>query len=197
MKLAADRFKISPNFYATKLLGANDTIENRVDVHEDRIRGWLLDWASKLNDVDHGFEHAGFAALQLALAYFEAHAVFLHGEDSVRDPQQFFCDGLLDVFPELVTMPERDRILEILWKDARCGLFHNGIARRRIVLADSSKTFRYLPDEHGEHVVVDRHSLVRRIESHFADYIRRLRQSNDGLDARIAFQAAWEIVHRK
>lgn len=40
-----------------------------VDVYQDRLKGWFLDWAQRLDEE----EHAGFAALQLALSYFEAH----------------------------------------------------------------------------------------------------------------------------
>ena len=89
--------KISPTFDTSKLdnksLEAN--FDEFVDVYADRIMGWLLCSAQELNKP----EHAGFAALQLALAFFEGFAMFFYGEDSSRRSQDFFRRGMRLVFP--------------------------------------------------------------------------------------------------
>jgi hypothetical protein len=139
---------ISPNFTAEKLQGANDTIENRMAVYEDRLRGWLVNWADYLNAVSiDDRRHAGFAVLQLSLAHFEAHTVFLRGQDSAPATSfKFFRAGILEVFPELGRDSHKDSILKILWKDARNGLFHHGTTLKRIRLQDDlekQRAFRY------------------------------------------------------
>jgi len=64
------RFKISPSFDTTKL--ENGSFLDRVDVYEDRIRGWLIEPARILN----GHEHAGFAVVHLVLSYVEGAETF-------------------------------------------------------------------------------------------------------------------------
>ncbi len=190
---------ISPRFSAETLQGDNDTIENRIAVYEDRLRGWLVKWAEYLNGApSEGRRHAGFAVLQLALAYFEAHGVFLRGEDPpARRAAEFFRAGVLDVFPELDRDDHKDSILEILWKDARNGLFHNGITLKRIRMDDDptpSRVFRYEADERV--LFVCRHNLVQRVVEHLDRYVERLRDPGQ-VGPRRNFQKAWDAVHRR
>ncbi len=190
---------ISPNFSAEKLQGADDTLENRIAVYEDRLRGWFLRWAEHLNDaVVDDRRHPGFAVLQLGFAYFEAHAVFLCCRGAPpRKPAGLFRAGVLDVFPELERNEHRDSILEILWKDGRNGLFLSGVASTRMRLEDDPKekeAFRYQPAERV--LSVCRQSLVRRIGGHLERYLARLRDPGE-VKLRTSFQKAWEAVHRR
>lgn len=86
--------KLSPRHDASKL--ASQTTADRIDVYEDRVRGWLIDSARILNE----HEHTGFAVLQVGLANFEALAVFQRGEDSRGRPPEFFKEGFWSVFDE-------------------------------------------------------------------------------------------------
>ena len=189
---------LSPSFTSEKLRGADDTIENRIDVYEDRVRGWLLGWAEYLNSVKiDDRQHAGFAVLHLSLAYFEAFAIFLRGREPSRGKSaEFFRAGLLEVFPELRDDVHRDSILQILWEDGRSGLFHRGIARKRIRLRDDlERAFRFEADEGEGRVLVCRHSLVWRLLAHFDRYVGRLRNPEEAA-LRGRFEAAWRIAHR-
>ena len=57
--------KISPNFDETKL--DSGSIEDLIDVFEDRVRYWLLEPTKSLLKTQHG----DIAALCLILTYFE------------------------------------------------------------------------------------------------------------------------------
>jgi hypothetical protein len=96
----APRFKISPHYDSTKLINAS--LDDFIDVYEDRTRGWLIDCARILNE----HEHAGFGVLQIALSYFEAHTVFLRGEDSRNHARLFFKAGFEAAFPETTRWPQ-------------------------------------------------------------------------------------------
>jgi hypothetical protein len=187
---------ISPNFSAETLEGANDTIENRIAIYEDRIRGWLLKWLEHLDDGrvdDRG--HAGFAVLQLSLTYFEAHTVFLRGQGAAPEKAaEFFRTGILEVFPELARDDDKDSILEILWK-ARLGLFPDIVALRRSRLEDDPDgnwAFRY--DAGARVLSVCRPNLIRRIAAHLERYVERLRDPGEVV-RRKNFQKAWKAVH--
>jgi hypothetical protein len=69
--------KISPIYTSDKL--AVPAFNNKVDVFEERMKGWMLDWADHLND----YEHAGFAVLHIGLSSFQTIASFIKGEGSI------------------------------------------------------------------------------------------------------------------
>jgi hypothetical protein len=190
---------ISPRFNAETLQGDSDTIENRIAVYEDRLRGWLVKWAEYLNDApSDDRRHPGFAVLQLSLAYFETHGVFLRGENpSPRKAAESFRAGVLDVFRELDRDDHKNSILEILWKDARNGLFHDGITSKRIRMEEDSTRGRALRYEADEGVLfVCRHNLVRRVVEHLDRYVERLRDPGQ-VGPRRSFQKAWNATNRR
>ncbi len=133
--------QISPKYDTAKLL--DPSLEGYIDVYEDQINGWYLNYAKGM----HADEHAGFAALQIAFAYFEGHAVFYKGEDSGNKSEAFFRDAFLSIFPEILPYDGiTERVLETtmsaLYKDRRCGFFHWGITRKRFMLRDGEPIIR-------------------------------------------------------
>lgn len=190
--------KISPQFDSRKL--ENKTLENDftefVDVYADRIKGWLLCWAHELNRE----EHAGFAVLQLALAFFEGFAVFYYGEDSLRKSAIFFGKGLRLVFPKLGDLPVKraDAISNKLYSMGRCGLLHLGMVRSGVFLRDGDYAFLVEFDsvEEVAAIYIDRHKFFHAISTRFEEYICELRDESN-VERRERFVTAWKIVHKK
>ena len=186
--------KVSPLYTIDKL--QNPSFDDLVDVFEDRTRGWLIDTARALNQL----EHAGFAVLQVLLAYFEGHAIYEFGEDSQYKSQEFFKSTFLQVFPEIINYgnDRADQIIDLMYTDARCGLYHTGMPRRGLILNDGSPTIRVLPVEgpNVDAVVVDRHTFVDRVEEHMEAYVARLRDLNE-TDLRTNFKTAWDLAHKE
>jgi hypothetical protein len=187
-------FKISPRYDSSKLNPG--TFDDRLDVYEDLVCGWLIDSGRILNR----HEHAGFGVLQTALAYFEGYAVFFRGEDSRNRSRLFFKEGFESVFPEVIGYAQsvRDDFIDIMYYDGRCGLFHLGMARRRILLQDGSPVFRITTDASGqgfEAIRIDRYGLIDRIDRHLSSYAAQLRNPS-AVDLRTRFEAAWAIVHQ-
>ena len=65
---------ISPNFDDS----VEQTLENKINIFEDQIQGWLFNPAKDLINN----QHAGFAILSIVLTYFEPIAQFLEGRTS-------------------------------------------------------------------------------------------------------------------
>src|SRR5262245_54085153 len=65
---------ISPRFDESKL--ASGRIEDKIDVFEDQMLGWLVTPAKMMGTS----QHSGFAMLAVALAYFEPLGQFLEGK---------------------------------------------------------------------------------------------------------------------
>lgn len=189
--------KISPKYDATKL--SIPTLEDYIDVCEDQINGWYLNYAKEM----HSDQHAGFAALQIAFSYFEGHAILYKGEDSKNKSPQFFREGLLSVFPELHSMNEdlKKSTICIMYTDGRCGFFHAGITRSRFILRDAEDGEPIIRVESdpatqkiATRVFLDRRKFVDRVCQHFSEYIVRLRNSNE-TKLRQNFEKAQRILH--
>jgi len=120
--------RISPHFGAEKL--DNPSVDDVIDVFEDRVVHWLLEPAgSVLLQSQFGDP----ASTCLALTYFESIRVYSTGTKSAGQSKAFFVAGFLDVFRGTgIDQELLGRVAEILYADARCGFFHDGLFRQRI-----------------------------------------------------------------
>jgi len=90
------------------------------------------------------------------------------------------------------------RVYDLFYTHARCGLFHAGMARTGVLLADGDPVIRPLfTESYGlAGLLVDRHKLTAAIEEHFDAYIRKLRDP-DEKERRSNFRLGWEILHAR
>src|SRR5436305_3083361 len=117
---------ISPHYLQNKL--KDPAIEDLIDVLEDRVKFWLLEPAKLLSY--HAFGQV--AGLALLLSYFEGIWIYVQGRDSRDRSRAFFKDAFIDVFRSGGLTPELlGRVAEVLYEDARCGFFHDGMFRHR------------------------------------------------------------------
>jgi len=154
-------------------------------VLEDRVKFWVLEPARKL--ASDPIEQ--YAALSLMLSYFEGIWIYIHGKDSKNGSQAFFEAAFVEVFRS-GSLNERilKRLAEVLYKDARCGFFHDGMFRERIFLGKPKGGVMHvtLPringviDENGiiESVFIDVEEFYRYVEGHFRKLVARLRDSS-------------------
>jgi hypothetical protein len=187
---------ISPHFEDKKL--DNPTLEDLIDVFEDRIQSWLLEPARALLQTQHGF----VAAICLLLTYFEGYETYRRGEDSKGHSKEFFRKAFIDVFKSpTVDVAFLARLADALYEDGRCGFFHDGTARARILFSQqfAAEFVATVPkvggkaDETGaiQSILLNPQSFYAAVERHFVAYVKALRDpSNSSL--RTNFKAAVE-----
>jgi hypothetical protein len=188
---------ISPSFTEDKLRTGN--VQDLVDVHEDRVRGWILKPARVLlPDPD-----SAFAVLSIVLPYFESHAIFCKGEESHNKSIAFFVDSFCEVFGEEVPCPADQevpmpanfkRLLgRKIYDLARCGLFHRGMTRHGLAVGKIDEPiyalFEATPVERAtgvdeyvveiEGAIINPERFVGAIDDHFQKYVRALRDPNN------------------
>jgi len=196
---------VSPRFAAGKLQGA-PTLEDKIDVFEDQVTGWVLNHASALDAGNYALrEHSGIAILMLVTPYFEQIASYLRGEDSNGHSGEFFRHGVRAVFPNMDdqfrTQGVRDpaaaaeAVMGVLYSEVRCGLFHEAMIRGRILIRrDTASLGVMIERDTGEigAVVVDPFLLLGNVRAHFEGYICRLRDPAEH-ELRRNFEAFWNI----
>lgn len=188
---------ISPRFYASKL--ASGKIDDRIDVYEDRLKGWFFGPARELL----GVPNAGIAILQLCLGYFEGYWTYRTGEDSKSRSKEFFKSAFAEIFsrldivdpPDLKLSPDiRETLANLHYEDGRCGLFHDGMLRGAIYVGPGTAPISATIEKSTGRVagiLINPEMFLDEIEAHSDQYIAKLRDPSNA-DLRKRFNAAWE-----
>jgi hypothetical protein len=174
------KIKISPKFTEDKL--NNPSVDDLIDIFEDRINAWLLEPSNHLMQKEIGWI-PGYALL---LSYFEGIWIYISGKDSNNKSKQFFKNAFVDVFRQSgLSEALLARVGGLLYEDARCGFFHDGMFRGRIFFAPTNKgeMLITLPKKDGkldetgsiQSVIIDARKSHSAVSNHFAAFISRLR----------------------
>ena len=185
---------ISPHYTHGHL--NDDVFESRVAVYEDQVRGWFLDQARIL---ERNSNHAGFVLLLVVLSYVEGHAIFMRGEDSKDRSKEFFREGFKNVFnPTGPSTAAIDWAIDTLYSEVRCGLFHTGMTRGKVILSgafDSPVSIEGDQTQQDAILKINPHKMLDRIEVHLSDYVTRLRNPEEQT-MRYNFDKAWKLRMR-
>lgn len=154
------------------------TFEQKVDLFYEQALGWQLHIADLVANGGTAFgedgnrqgkivpsiRHSGFAVLQICLSYFETIGYYT-GEQA--GSKAAFRKGVKEVFPALATGdPERAKIfVDLLYRDARCGLYHN-IRTARVVLGAPRGSDAVEFDDRNSRVVVSPERLPTVLKAH-------------------------------
>jgi hypothetical protein len=175
--------RISPNFSDEKL--KTGSLDDLIDVFEDRLKYWLLAPAKALLGVLFG----ELAALSLLFGYFEPFAIYRKGQDSRGQSKAFFRAGFVEVLQKApVSESVLGRIADLLYEEARCGLFHEGMMREHIFFGNApGELMVTVPrvdgkiDENGriQSVVIDPRKFFVVVERHVTEYLKSLRDPSN------------------
>jgi hypothetical protein len=185
-----NNMQISPK-YKLAYLYEDDSLIRRLDVFEDRTKGWFFDHAKTL--IQSKNQHVGFAVLKLVFSYFEMIAQYIEGASSDGHAEDSFKRGVGYVFPDIIGDGHEIQIKYTLWRSARNGLFHSGMTKGKLFIRDS-ESHTPIEFEDGK-VYIDRFSFPSRIFEHFDSYINDLRTTTDATKIQ-NFNNIWEEVNR-
>lgn len=181
-------WSISPLFTNAKLVSGK--IEDKIDVFEDQISGWLLRHAQALCSGGYSERaNAGFAVLAIVGSYFEAIESYHCGFESRGKSKRFFRGGFLKVFPDLPaslkasghSSPGLDKqIADDVYEQLRCGLFHEALAKHRVLIRKDTAPIGFMLEKTtGEvgSIIIDPEKFVAAVSNHFQHYLAVLRDS--------------------
>lgn len=125
------------------------TLEEKVDLFYEQTLGWQLHIADLIANSGMTFEanggasyhvpeveHSGFAVLLICLSYFElVGSIILPKSTKSKQSKVRFVAGVQQVFPALFkSQANGERLATLLYKGARCGLYHAGRTLHRVGL---------------------------------------------------------------
>lgn len=163
------------------------TYEQRVEVFYEQTLGWQLHIADlvanggttfeQVNTSQPGYEvpsirHSGFAVLHVCLSYFELIGSIISSDMSST---KRFQAGVKDVLPELFKgTPDDNTLLTLLYKCARCGLYHSARPGAPVGLGQPSDGKALAFDVRNGNVVISPERLPKALKAHLAEFKDRL-----------------------
>src|ERR1017187_752923 len=184
--LAMANWMVSPRFDMQSLRVGR---ASPVDVFEDAIRGWILDYAARLAGLDK--PNSGMAVMVLLSAYPETIESYLTGRDSRDASKKFFRDGMKRIYPELADVPGPK--LDSVCDDLRNGLYHGSMLKGTVVLEPEGAAIVYSAEEDAFRI--NPFAFLARVQEHFVSYIGRLRASEPGDVELSNFTRFWQVRH--
>ncbi len=156
-------------------------LEKKIDIFYQQALGWQLHVADLVANgglpLDGGttllaIRHSGFAVLQICLSYFETIGKYQAPKGSHKKDNEYFKAGVQAVFPSIRNVPSevRKQLLDVLWKDARCGLYHNSRTRHRVGLGQPPNGEAMAYDSEAQILAISPEHLPQDLKAHLERY---------------------------
>jgi hypothetical protein len=185
------QLQISPQFHDSKLQ-PGCTLEDKIDVFEDRMNNWHLQHAYALLDEKYTRrKDAGFAVLTLVTGYFEPIESYHSGKPSDRHSKAFFRRGFLRVFLNLSTTLKNSGavnadqlavdIADEVYDHLRCGLFHEGGTKHKVIVRQDNAPLGFMLDMTTSDVgsiVIDPARFLALVQNHLNNHVAQLRDTS-------------------
>jgi hypothetical protein len=152
-------------------------IDDKITIYERQVMDWFLNPAQKLSRYRN--RNKGFIVLMICLSYIEGVEQYRKGQSSNGQSRNFFISSMNRIYQNQFSPQD----LGDLYREARSGLFHNGMVQGRIIINNSF--LRSLAFNNGD-IEISPSKFLRDIRNDFQNYIRDLRDQNN-FELRINF----------
>jgi hypothetical protein len=119
-------------------------------------------------------------------------AKYEEGFNAEGKSEEYFKKGIELVFPGFKPIPSqiKEGILKDLYRGARCGLYHGGMTSGYISVGGGDYDLHY--DPNTRRTVIAPHKLAKTVETHFHQYIERLKDLKNS-DLRKKFELRYDF----
>ncbi len=183
---------ISSKHYANEFPNGMN-LENKIEVYFDRVLGCQLIPAQ---NTANNIKHSRFAVLHIVMSFFESIAKYREGYCKNNASKRFFKKGFELVFPQIQEaipdFSQRDELLEKIYDDIRCGLYHASLTGTGIVITGQTNS---IIEIHTNVIIMNPHRIVEPLEIYLRNYIRDLCDTKN-IELREQFEARFEFDSR-
>jgi hypothetical protein len=193
---------ISPHYLYDQVDLATASVDDRVAILEDRLRGYLTVPCGLLLNV---YEHSIFIVLMAVLSCVELIETLYTGKSTRPDPEAAFKSGLMRVLkqaqhfgkvPGAETLP-LDNALHEIYVQVRCGLMHLGTTRSKVFIDPSlGSPVMVKYDRMGttvDQIVLNPRRLVVSLDTFISEYCTQLRNPRNR-ELRETFERGWGVL---
>ncbi|MDP3916762.1 MAG: hypothetical protein Q8Q42_00555 [Nanoarchaeota archaeon] len=150
-------------------------IETRILIYEDQVNGWFLDVAKKLMKDKNN----DLVVLQIAISYIEGNQQYREGKPSRNSSKKCFIRGFRRIFKISNNIISEKR-LEHFYDQVRCGLFHDGMIKKDVVVSRDFDAALYLRETGTKErtILINPCKFLGIISQDFYKYIKELKSGN-------------------
>ncbi|WP_437822866.1 hypothetical protein [Tenacibaculum mesophilum] len=159
-------------------------IDDKIYIYEKQVKKWFLDIADNL--IKYKSKNKGFIVLMICISYLEGVEQYRQGTSSNNNSFQFFKQAIHRIYPQKFTNNQ----LSSLYKEARCGLFHDGMTRSRVIINNS---FQEGIQIINADIKISPSKFLNDIKHDFQSYLNELKNSNN-LSARNNFDSMYTLI---
>lgn len=143
-------------------------IDDKILIYERQVKKWFLDKATRLATS----EQNDFIVLMVCMSYLEGIEQMKVGTKSENSSKQFFVNSVNRLYPNKFN----EESLKRLYKESRCGLFHNGMTGGDVIVcADFPASIEFRDID----ILISPKKLLMDIKTNFDIYIRDLQDKNN------------------
>jgi len=147
-------------------------IDDKIKIYERQVKGWFLDRASDfLKNEDNDF-----IVLMIAISYIEGVEQYRTVNGNGEGSRRVFTRGLRRIF----SLSEEQTKLDEFYDQVRCGLFHTGMTRNKVILRRSFEK----PIDFSEPCVIkiNPKKFLFEVKKDFDKYIEILKNRENAVD---------------
>lgn len=196
---------ISPHYLDSQIDLETASIDDRITVFEDRIRGYFTTPSRLLSSIYHN------GHLMVLLAVFscvELIESFHKGESIKEKSKPFFKEGFNRIYqpvPPVSMHPDQfearlDVILDEIYVQIRCGLMHSATTRSKVIIDKGTEAPILVSyDSAREEVlalIINPGRSLLALDVFLSDYCTSLRDSLNS-DLRANFNKAWSALREE
>lgn len=145
-------------------LDPND-LNDKIIIYERQVNDWFLNRATRFLRGDKN----GFIILMICLSYLEGVEQYRRGQNSNGQSRVFFRNAVNRIYPNTYAAGD----LDDLYTEARCGLFHNGMVRGKIIISERFQNPISFPDQ--DTIQINPRALLNDIKADFREYLANLK----------------------
>jgi hypothetical protein len=145
-------------------------IDHKITIYERQVKDWFLIPATNLTKYKN--KNKGFIVLMICLSYLEGIEQYRKGQNSNGQSKFFFVSVMERIYPNKFQNHE----LEDFYSEARCGLFHNGMVRGRIIINNEfQKSIEFVESN----IKISPSKFLKDIKEDFENYLQELRTNEE------------------
>lgn len=143
-------------------------IDDKIIIYERQVKDWFLKPATRYLRGRNN----GFIVLMICLSYLEGVEQYKRGQTSNNRSREFFTSSINRLYPNVHSQND----LNDFYREARCGLFHNGMVRGKIII---NYSFEHpIHFDNPRTIKVNPKMLLNDIKNDFKQYIELLKSDN-------------------
>jgi hypothetical protein len=165
-------------------------INDKILIYERQVKEWFIKPAELLLET-LGEAGSAFIILSVCLSYLEGIQQYIEGKSSTQKSKDFFIKSFQRVY---ATAGLDEKAVRDVYDEARCGLFHDGMTRSRIVYnLNQDVSFRKTDDGWQEMYEFRPRLCLEGMKADFNSFIKEL-QDHNNITRRYRFGGLYDIT---